>query len=884
MVWGPHSVVCAPAGLTIPATATLTVLEDVIVVVGVGKSIDVQGALVVTASARQPATFTAVDGRPWGWVHLSGKGARAALVHAWFLQGGADSANSFGHSMPSQPVVMLQRGTSLTMTGGGFVENIGKAIGATDATLLLDTIIIGHCDTGGQLDDSQLTMRDSHVLEIPDGDGIDDDDDNDGMYLHGNNGQIHRGQAHVISNSVWAVVQDDGIDHNNANVELDGIWILSAHHECIATSGHNGGSVMLKRSVLAGCEQGIEAGYSSNGWPSIAVESSLITANVVGIRYGDDYQGWGHKITLDVKTTAAVLNDRMPWSPELVSTIAALGPEPAALRTHAFATKASPGGGFDYFHGFRDNPETVHDDKATIDACTRATMAQPDGAAGKQVLLDATTGACVLNTAPCPGGAVAGPPMCHHAAEEAAAAEPPLVGGDSFWAILDNGEVYIDDDGGGSAAAATTAPLQRSSCYGFGAWLHHLRSASLERIRKAKPATLYARPGTQGSWDGTRHCGVSFQADAVSRTMRSSIFAKVAVASPDWHDGEMHVREILSYFLDRLLGTFVVPPIAGRLVPLANVSRAAEPQSAQLIGAGTQCDRIDAAKLASAVAGTKRERRRRLAQSGAPFGTALIQWVPHVHNVPSFSRAHNWAHFVVFQYVAGCMRSGHNFFLATGAAAGAGGVAKQWWLSIDNDRCFTSNAVALAAETPPEKMLRVTRWSKEVFDDCAAVKAVPMVIWRLRHNADTIMEQFPLELEQDELAPLLLAFMRTAFAPPTAYVYPHFLSRSRNSSHALPPPLTRARRSPTHPHLRDYPRVPRATCRAPPQQLCDGGDGRCRNGAESGRPRIACGRQSSDALVRAGAAPEEAVGTCRNVRGALSPGARGESFCRWQER
>ena len=133
-------------------------------------------------------------------------------------------------------------------------------------------------------------MRDSHVLEIPDGDGIDDDDDNDGMYLHGNNGQIHGGQAHIVSNSVWAVVQDDGIDHNNANVEFDRIWVLSAHHECIATSGHNGGSVKLTRSVLAGCEQGIEAGYSSNGWPSIAVESSLITANVIGIRYGDDYQ------------------------------------------------------------------------------------------------------------------------------------------------------------------------------------------------------------------------------------------------------------------------------------------------------------------------------------------------------------------------------------------------------------------------------------------------------------------------------------------------------------------------------------------------------------------------------------------------------------------
>ena len=127
------------------------------------------------------------------------------------------------------------------------------------------------------------------------------------------------------------------------------------------------------------------------------------------------------------------------------------------------------------------------------------------------------------------------------------------------------------------------------------------------------------------------------------------------------------------------------------------------------------------------------------------------------------------------------MRSGHNFFLATGAAVSGGGAAKQWWLSIDNDRCFTSNAVALAAETPPEKQLRVTRWTKEVFDDCAAVKAVSMVIWRLRHNADTIMEQFPLELEQDELAPLLLAFMRTAFAPPTAYApspIPPFMPRT----------------------------------------------------------------------------------------------------------
>ena len=803
-VWGPHKTICAPSGIHVPAGTSLTVLEDVIIIVGVGKAIEVSGAINITATARQPSYISAVDGRPWGWVQVAGPGASATLAHTWLLQGGADSAKSFGHSMPSQPVLMLQRGTTLAMVGGGFIENIGKAMGSVDAALVLDTIIIGHCDTGGQYDDSFVTLRDSHVLEIPDGDGIDADDDNDGFYLHGNNGVNHRGAVHKVSNSVWAVIQDDGIDHNNANVEFESIWILSAHHECIATSGHNGGSVRLMRSVLAGCEQGIEAGYSSNGWPRIVVESSLITMNAVGIRYGDDYQDWGHKIMLDVKLTASVLNTRIPHSPELASTIKALGVRTAQQEVHAVrTTNPTPSGGFDYFHGFRDKGVTTQLEKQTIDACTRQTMGKPNAAVGApQVEFDATTGACHMTVAPCAGGILAGPPICHVVAAHPIATAPalnaahgklPLIGADSFWSILDGGEVVMSE----LAAVGAKAPQR---CYSFGAWLYHLRTATLDRVRNAKPATLYVRPGTEDKWDGTQHCGVSFQADAVSTLMRSSIFVKVAVASPDWHDGEMHVREVLSYFLDRLLGTFVVPPIAGRVVPLANITRAAGGNNAKLIGAGVKCAAIDPAAFARAASAPRRlrEKRRRLQGGESSFGAALIQWVPHTSNVPGFSRTHNWAHYVIFQYVGGCMRSEHNYFVATQGGTTHDPLkpdgAKQWWISIDNDRCFTAKSVALASETPVDKKKRWTHWESEVLADCTAVKAVPMVLWRLRRNADSIMEQFPLELEQDELAPLLLRFMRTPFAPPTRcvaflsmcfYSYPplFFLSLSLPLSH-----------------------------------------------------------------------------------------------------
>lgn len=80
---------------------------------------------------------------------------------------------------------MVHSSGTVTMTGGGVLDCAadGKAFGAQQAHLgvALNGVLVARCDTGGEFVATPLHMHDSHVSEIPDGDGVRNDDDNDGV-------------------------------------------------------------------------------------------------------------------------------------------------------------------------------------------------------------------------------------------------------------------------------------------------------------------------------------------------------------------------------------------------------------------------------------------------------------------------------------------------------------------------------------------------------------------------------------------------------------------------------------------------------------------------------------------------------------------------------
>lgn len=295
LVW--YGFIKVASNLSILPEDTLKILPGCIVMLEPNVNIDIMGQIVIEGTEDEPIVFTRASDKGWGGLSIYGKGI---IKHAFFLGGGADISKTFGHST-SQPVIFVKNG-SLTMTNSGVIDNIGKAFGSMNAEITLSNVMIARNDTGGQFNNSAVLVENCHFLETPDADGKVDDDDNDGIYLSGVMVKDGKPVLSIIRNSVFAVGEDDAIDHNDAEVLVDGVFIKGFFHEGIA--GSSGHRIVVQNSVIQECEQGVEAGYGS---PEVIVDHCLITKNKVGLRYGDDYD-WDVLGILKVTNTISVMN------------------------------------------------------------------------------------------------------------------------------------------------------------------------------------------------------------------------------------------------------------------------------------------------------------------------------------------------------------------------------------------------------------------------------------------------------------------------------------------------------------------------------------------------------------------------------------------------
>ena len=223
LVWDAGADVLASGDLRVAAGDVLRIEKGTRVLLEANAAIEVKGEISVTGSADAPVLFTRAGSDAWGGLRLL-DGSRGTLEHAWLTGGGGDDSRQYGHS-DSQPLVWIDTAT-LEFTGGGIVDNPGKALGAVNAQVSVHDALLSRCDTGGQLNHSQVLIERSHVLEMPDADGELDDDDNDGIYLSGVAEDADGAPIlSVIRDSVFAVGEDDAIDHNNAEVRVERVWI-----------------------------------------------------------------------------------------------------------------------------------------------------------------------------------------------------------------------------------------------------------------------------------------------------------------------------------------------------------------------------------------------------------------------------------------------------------------------------------------------------------------------------------------------------------------------------------------------------------------------------------------------------------------------------------
>lgn len=259
---------------------TLTIEAGCWVLLDTDVNISVEGHLQIDGTSIEPVAFTSNGNSAWGGI-IFGNGT-GTINYCLFSNGGGDDSQWFGHS-DSQPVIRTNGG-QVTMNRSFIFDCQGKALAAMNGNLVFNNGGISRCDTGGEFGSSYVVIKGSHVMEIPDADGLLEDDDNDGLYFFGAN---ITSEPNVVDSCVFVLGEDDGIDHNGAIVHVLNTWVEGFANEGVAASNEN--SVYIYNSLFKACEQGIEAGYGS---PTVTVDHCVLVENDYGLRFGDWYN-WG---------------------------------------------------------------------------------------------------------------------------------------------------------------------------------------------------------------------------------------------------------------------------------------------------------------------------------------------------------------------------------------------------------------------------------------------------------------------------------------------------------------------------------------------------------------------------------------------------------------
>eukprot|EP00761_Pharyngomonas_kirbyi_P001379 gb/GECH01001383.1/.p1 GENE.gb/GECH01001383.1/~~gb/GECH01001383.1/.p1 ORF type:complete len:908 (+),score=173.20 gb/GECH01001383.1/:1-2724(+) len=272
----------------IPRGTNLDVEEGCFVLLSPKRRIIVEtdSTIQIKGSFQLPVILTAYNDS-WGQIMFE-SGSKGEFSHLWLVKGGDDTSRKFGHS-DSQPVLMANEDSEISMQHGGMMDGIGKGFGSKQARIRANDIVIARMDTGGEVQNTVLELIDSHVYEMPNGNGEIEDDDNDGMYFRSPHPS---GDWSRVVRCFFALGEDDGIDQNGANLEIRDSFFVGFYHEGVATSGRDGGSVSLEDVIIQQCQQGLEIGY---GHPTVDANRIILLNNEIGYRYGDEYpKRWAH--------------------------------------------------------------------------------------------------------------------------------------------------------------------------------------------------------------------------------------------------------------------------------------------------------------------------------------------------------------------------------------------------------------------------------------------------------------------------------------------------------------------------------------------------------------------------------------------------------------
>ena len=307
--WGTNARIHIDGALTIGSSATLTIGPGSIIKVDPDLEIAVNGSIVVNGTTTNPVVFTAQDRNvPWGGFLFEASTSTGDFNGTIMTASGADSnwfSNNPGHGSShrkDQCLFYLSNGARLTLTDCYLVANHGQAGHGEDSYLTMTGCLVQKCTTVGQYNGGAVILEDCALIEFPSATDPYVDADNDAIYLTDG--------VHSLTDCLIGWAPDDGIDAGASaagSVKVDNCWFESFYHEAMAWSGPK--IARVNDTVTLNCGQGIECGYSA---PDVNAVHCLSTANLVGARFGDNYN-WTYNGFLTVSNSLLLYNLRDVW-------------------------------------------------------------------------------------------------------------------------------------------------------------------------------------------------------------------------------------------------------------------------------------------------------------------------------------------------------------------------------------------------------------------------------------------------------------------------------------------------------------------------------------------------------------------------------------------
>ena len=186
-----------------------------------------------------------------------------------------------------------------------------------------------------------------------------------------------------------------------------------------------------------------------------------------------------------------------------------------------------------------------------------------------------------------------------------------------------------------------------------------------------------------------------------------SAFLKYSVSKDKNHyTAEFHHREIISAYLDRLIGTNVVPPAVGHRFWYDDIQETLPGNSEKhVLAKSTRCGRTSTEFLDASVMlyfdNVTLSSKHAVKSAALAYNVSISPKDDNELNTSAI-------HYAIFHYLAGCMKSNHNHFL----------YRSKRFIAIDNDRCFTPERLINAKSVPHKDFEQFHTWVDVVYESC----------------------------------------------------------------------------------------------------------------------------------------------------------------------